>query len=66
MCRKCHALINTTEGNHSFGLVHACSKSRILNYIATLHGYGTIKVSSESVHDLGVGERHLAMSLYEL
>ena len=25
------------------------------------HGYGTVRVFSESVHDLGVRERHLAM-----
>ena len=53
MCRKCHVLVNTTEGNHCFGLVYACSISGILNY--TEHGYGTVEVSSESVHDLGVG-----------
>ena len=34
-------------------------------YPAPEHGYGTVQVSSESesVHDLGVGERHLAMSI---
>ena len=38
MCRKCHVLVNTTEGNHSFGLLYACSISGIiLNYIATLY-----------------------------
>ena len=30
------------------------------------HGYGTVQVSLESVCDLGVGERNLAMSFYKL
>ena len=34
-------------------------------YPAPEHGYGTVQVSSESVHDLGVGGRHLAISLYK-
>ena len=28
--------------------------------------YGTVQVFLESVHDLGVGKRHLAMSQYKL
>ena len=35
----------------------------LATYPAPEHGYGTIQVSSESVHDR---ERHLAMSLYKL
>ena len=51
--------------------VYAYSISGVLNYMHTLHlnmhGYGTVQVTSESVHDLGVAlrGRHLAMSLYK-
>ena len=44
--------------------MYACSISGILNriYPAPEHGYGTVQVSSELVHDLGVKD----MSLYKL
>ena len=45
--------------------VYACSILRVSTYPAPEQGSG-ILFSSESVHDLRVGERHLAMSLYKL